>query len=208
MPDGARVLDAGAGEAPYRHLFDHTRYDAVDWGTTPKAYGPLRYFCELTAIPVRADHYDGVICTQVLEHVREPVAVLAELHRVMRPGGVLWLSAPFFYEEHEAPYDYFRYTRYGLAHVVASAGFSVKHVDWLEGYYTTLAYQLDIARRSLRRHPAAYGGGVRGLALAAAVTVLRPVFGLLSGTLGSLGAQIKMTTSGHCKNYVVVATKA
>jgi SAM-dependent methyltransferase len=115
LPTGALVLDAGAGDCPYRHLFRHTRYDAVDWGTTPKEYGTLRFICELTAIPVGPDHYDGVICTQVLEHVREPVAVLRELHRVMKPGGTLWLTVPFFYDEHEVPYDYFRYTRYGTS---------------------------------------------------------------------------------------------
>jgi hypothetical protein len=84
----------------------------------------------------------------------------------------------------------------------------VKHLDWLEGYYTTLAYQVDIARKSLRRQPAAYGGGLRGVAFAAAVTMLRPVLGGLTNVLAQLDTRVKLTTGGHCKSYVAVATKA
>ena len=59
--------------------------------------------------------FDAVLFTQVLEHVPEPARVLAELHRILRPGGTLYLTAPLVWELHELPHDYYRYTSEGLA---------------------------------------------------------------------------------------------
>ena len=75
-------------------------------------YSPT-HVCDLTQIPVGDDQFDAVVCNQVLEHVRDPVAVLREIRRVLRPSGRLIYSAPLFYEEHQQPYDFYRYTQYG-----------------------------------------------------------------------------------------------
>ena len=109
---------------------------------------------------------DDVLLTQVLEHLPDPARVLAELNRVMKPGGTLWLTAPLFYAEHERPYDYFRYTRYGLHRLLKQAGFRVREIEWLEGYFGTLAYQARMVSRQLPHTRADYGGGPRGVALA------------------------------------------
>ena len=61
-------------------------------------------------IPVDDGHFDRVICNQVLEHVPEPEKAVAELYRVLKPGGRIFLSAPLFFAEHQKPYDFFRYT--------------------------------------------------------------------------------------------------
>ena len=145
-----RVLDAGAGKAPFRKLFDHVTYETADFGqVTNKAYAPLDYVCDLTEIPVADASYDLVLCTQVMEHVPDPLAVLRELNRVLKPGGQAWLSAPLFFAEHEKPYDFHRFTQFAWKRMAGQTGFRVKNIQWLEGYYGTVAYQARMASQKL-----------------------------------------------------------
>jgi SAM-dependent methyltransferase len=187
---GSLVLDAGAGFAPYRHLFAGHRYETADFARLDKPYAPdLTYVTDLASIPVEDDRYDLVFLSQVLEHLPEPARVLGELHRVLRPGGQIWISCPMYYEEHEQPYDFFRYTQFALRKLVTDAGFREPTIDWLEGYLMTVSYQLAIARRALPRY-------------------LRPVglgLWLMSELLARADLRRKITTVGHPKNYTVVA---
>ena len=138
---------AGAGEGAYRAHFAQTRYEAADFQQVDKPYGQLDYVCDLDSIPVEDERYDLVLCTQVLEHLPEPADVLTELHRVLRAGGTLWLSqAPLYFPEHEQPYDFYRYTSFGLEHRLTRAGFVLDSLDWLEGYLGTLSFQLASCR--------------------------------------------------------------
>ena len=136
----------------------------------------------------------------------EPVDVLTELSRVPKPGGTLLCSAPLFYEEHEQPYDFFRYTQFGVRHLCESAGLRVERLEWLEGYFGTLSYQAGLAA-SLPARPAAYGGGIEGLAIAIGSRAARPLARRLSGLLGRLEHRHKLTGVGLPKNYVAVAVK-
>ena len=117
-PDGAVILDAGAGRAQYRHHFSRLRYEAADFAQLSKEYGDLTYICDLVNIPVDDGRFDLIFCSQNLEHVPEPKVVLREFYRVLKPGGMLWLSAPLFYDEHETPYDYYRYTQFGFTYLL------------------------------------------------------------------------------------------
>jgi len=83
--------------------------------------------------------FDVVLCTQVLEHVAEPALVLAELRRVLRDGGELWLTVPFVGELHEEPHDHYRYTSYGLQGLCERAGFGEVRTWPLGGYFTAMA---------------------------------------------------------------------
>src|SRR4029453_18254417 len=128
-----RVLDAGAGKAPFRRLFDHLTYETADFGqVAKKAYAPIDYRCDLTTIPVPDSTYDLVSSTQVLDHVPDPVAVLRERHRVLKPGGQAWLTAPLFFAEHEKPYDFHRFTQFAWQRMATETGFTVKEITWLE----------------------------------------------------------------------------
>ena len=72
-------------------------------------------------IPLADGCFDTVLCTQVLEHVPEPGLVIMECARVLRPGGVLILTAPQYWEEHEEPHDYYRFTEHGMAYLLERA---------------------------------------------------------------------------------------
>ena len=106
LPPGADVLDAGAGTAPYRSLFAHVEYRTSDWaGSMHEAALGADIVAPLDAVPVDAETFDAVICTQVLEHVPDPLAALSEVHRVLRPGGSTWITVPHVWELHEEPHD-------------------------------------------------------------------------------------------------------
>jgi SAM-dependent methyltransferase len=205
---GQLVLDAGAGRAPYRDLFSHARYETADFlAVKGKKYTAPDYVCDLAEIPVADARFDHVVLTQVLEHIPEPGKVLAELHRVLKPGGTLWLTAPLFYAEHERPYDFFRYTQFGLRHLLEGAGFEVREIDWMEGYLGTLSYQARLMSKSLPSSRSDYGGGLRGLMLASGAKLAKRAGRLAAEGLAKLDLRYKFVGKGLPKNYQVVARR-
>jgi SAM-dependent methyltransferase len=193
IPPGSLVLDAAAGGQPYRKLFDHARYESADFEKADKKYGITTYVCDLRSIPVEGDRFDYIIFNQALEHMPEPVEVLVELHRVLKPGGRMICTAPLFYEEHEQPYDFFRYTQYAYRHMFPKAGLQIERLDWMEGYFGTVAYQLETAAKYLP-------GGLL-------LWPLKIAFALLALLFYRWDIGHRYTGSGYPKNYVVIATK-
>jgi SAM-dependent methyltransferase len=208
VQQGIFVLDAGSGNCPYKSYFSHTKYESADFCQVDKVYyGEITYICDLMTIPVENNRFDLVFCSQVLEHTPEPAKVLKEIFRVLKPGGALWLTTPLFYEEHEAPYDFYRYTQYGLKYLLEEAGFSIKKISWLEGYYGTLAYQLRKAAKNLPMHPKHYGKGIVGGIFALIALPLKPLFAILSILFSKLDLHAKYVSAGQCKNYAIIAVK-
>jgi SAM-dependent methyltransferase len=188
LPRDALVLDAGAGNAPYRKLFRRARYESADF----KRYrAGQTYVCDLTAIPVEAARFDAVICTQVLEHVPDPSAVLAELRRILRPGGTLWLSAPLFYAEHQQPFDFYRYTQFAFRRLAEDVGFELRTLSRLEGYDATVSYQLSMAARELPQR----------------LMPLRLLFALLARWFARRDVRRPDRQRGMCKNYTAELVK-
>ncbi len=139
-PLNAAVLDLGAGESPYRELFGHARYTTSDWTESLHVRGRRAdIIASAEALPVADGSFDLVLCTQVLEHVPEPGAVLAECFRVLAPGGRVALTVPLLWELHEAPHDYFRYTEYGVRYLLNKAGFDDLQVEPRGNGFTALA---------------------------------------------------------------------
>lgn len=148
---GARVLDAGAGEGPYRTLFGHASYVAVDDGRGDPRwdYETLNVSGDLLHLPFRDACVDAVLCTETLEHLTDPGRFLSEVARVLRPGGRLYLTAPQAFKEHQQPHDYFRFTQFGLRHLLGKAGLAADEVEPEGGYFRFLGDKIQPTHRYL-----------------------------------------------------------
>jgi SAM-dependent methyltransferase len=140
-----RVLDAGAGEGRFKSYFTHTRYIGVDLAVGDQVwdYGSLDTVADLAHLPFADGVYDAVICTQTLEHVKDPPRVIQELARVLRPGGQLFLSAPQSWYQHQKPHDYFRFTSFALAYMFAQSSLEPQFIKPMGGYFWFLSFQLQ-----------------------------------------------------------------
>ena len=139
-----RVLDAGAGEGQYKHYFSQQRYTGFDLAVGDQRwdYSKLDALGDLAALPFADRTFEAVVSVVTLEHVRHPQQVVAEMARVLRPGGRMLLIVPHQWEEHQQPHDYFRYTRYGVRFLVESAGLSVVSIDPVGGIFRLLSRRL------------------------------------------------------------------
>ena len=144
LPDAARVLDAGAGEGQYAACFARQRYTGVDLGIGDGEwnYTKLDAVADLEALPFADATFDAAINIVTLEHVREPARVMAEIARVLKPGGRLLLAVPTEWEEHQQPHDYFRYTQFGVRHLCERAGLEVVQLQPVGGFFRLLSRRL------------------------------------------------------------------
>ncbi len=122
-----RLLDIGCGNQPYREIFapvvrQYVGLDREFPGSCPDVVG------DALRLPFPAEAFDTVLLIQVLEHVPNPPDALSEIRRVLAPGGRLILTAPQYWRMHEEPHDYYRFTRFGLAHLIRESGLRVLHM--------------------------------------------------------------------------------
>lgn len=147
LPAGSRILDAGAGECAYKAYFSHCDYKAVDLaiGEAKWNYDRLDYKAPLDNLPIPDNSFDAILCTQVLEHLERPRESVREFYRVLKLGGKLYLTAPMAQAQHQAPYDFFRYTSFGLTSIISEAGFDEIKIEPFGGIFTRWAYELPRA---------------------------------------------------------------
>jgi SAM-dependent methyltransferase len=164
------LLDAGAGNQPYRVWYEPLVKSVVAVDAAP-APG-LAALAFVDALPLRDASFDTVLSTEVWEHVEDATAAAREAYRVLRPGGNLVVTVPFLYPTHEAPYDFGRFTHYGLVALLERAGFQVLRLDSKGGpllwaaHFAVLAVTqgLDaVGRRVGLRRPPTTWPGLRGL---------------------------------------------
>lgn len=160
VPVGARVLDAGAGQCRYKRLLAHTAYKAQDFaqyegsvdGPLPETwnYGAIDYVCDITNIPVETGVFDVVLCTEVLEHVPDPISALRELVRVTTPGGRLLLTAPLGSGIHQEPYHFYGgFSPYFYERYLAEFGCEIVEMKPLGGLLRHVAQEVHRAGRSM-----------------------------------------------------------
>lgn len=147
LPTGTYLLDAGAGECAYKKYFTHCRYVSIDLavGEDSWNYQNLDFVAPLDNMPFEDNTFDAVLCTQVLEHLEWPRECTKEMCRVLKPGGKLYVTAPMAHMEHQIPYDFFRYTSYGLKSICEHAGFTKVDIRPFGGMYVRWAYELPRA---------------------------------------------------------------
>lgn len=132
LKENTKLLDAGAGSRPYRSLFASQDYQSCDMpgGFYKQAHN---FECYLHEIPRPDNEYDAVVLTQVLEHVPDPLQVLQEIQRILRPGGRLLLSVPLNAPLHGEPWHFFHFTHYGIQQLAQQSGFRVTEIEKVGG---------------------------------------------------------------------------
>lgn len=177
------VVDLGSGAKPYEedvHALG-CRYVSVDWSnsyhaTTPDVVADLNVRVDLP------DAFaDCVMSFSVLEHLYRPERLLQEARRILKPGGKLYLQVPFQWAVHEAPYDYVRFTRFGLEKLLDGAGFKTLSIDADCGYWVTTALKFNYHIRKLVRGPRAARWAIQ--ALLTPIWVAGQAFALLADRL-------------------------
>jgi len=142
LATGAAVADIGCGAKPYQQYFPGAvRYLGIDLPverSANKLQKRADVFADLRRLPISAECFDIVLCTQVLEHVPEPERVIAEAQRILRSGGLLILSVPFMAAEHEEPRDYFRFTSFGIIELLQRCGFEAVQVKKQFGFWSAI----------------------------------------------------------------------
>jgi SAM-dependent methyltransferase len=177
------ILDVGCGQKPYKHLFDSKKYIGIEVEQEGHDHTneDVDVFYDGVTIPFDAASFDSAITSQVLEHVFTPDAFLQEIHRILKPNGTLLLTVPFVWDEHEQPYDYARYSSFGLKFLLKKNGFEVvTHIKSLND--TRVIFQLIngyIFKKTiaLRRNPKV--NLIVSFFLNAWINVLGLIFGFL-----------------------------
>ena len=142
------LLDFGCGGQPYRQVFEP--YIARYVGADVVAAAGVTLDVVLTPgvpAPLPDASVDTILSTQVLEHVFDFQAYLTDCARLLRPGGRLIISVPMHWRHHEVPYDYWRFTKYGLRKCLEQAGFAILDLHPCGGVYALLG-QVFLDHRS------------------------------------------------------------
>jgi len=121
------ILDVGCGNKPYKDLFRYEKYIGMDIENPGHDHKneDIDVFYDGNAFPFEDRVFDGVLANQVLEHVFNPDEFLQQINRVLKVKGHLLLTVPFIWDEHEQPYDYGRYSSFGLKSLLEKNGFKI-----------------------------------------------------------------------------------
>lgn len=201
---GLRVLDVGAGTGQYSGLFAHCEYRTHDFGQEPTTMGNytnLDYVSDITDIPVPDGSFDVILCTEVLEHVPEPIKVLWEICRILRPGGSLLLTAPLGSFLHQEPYHFYGgFTPHWYRKFLPVAGFTIETLEPNGGFFSWFGQEarrfsaLIDPRRTLTK-------GINWLLLtplwALTLPFCRVLFPLVASWLDRLGLDHTATVGYH-----------
>lgn len=138
------LIDLGCGNMPFKEfLLDLVNtYDSLDLWPYSEEVTYVGDIQDMSMIDSAA--YDSAICLEVLEHVPDPQRAIREIYRILKPSGILVISVPHLSRIHNAPYDYFRFTSYGLAHLLRSVGFNIVDIWVKGGIFSFLGHQMSI----------------------------------------------------------------
>ncbi|MBG94559.1 MAG: SAM-dependent methyltransferase [Chloroflexi bacterium] len=155
IPEGSRILDAGAGTQRYRSYCSHLRYVSQDFGQYNVSgdgvglhsdqfdYGELDIVSDIVDIPEETNSFDAVMCVEVLEHLPHPDRAIKEFGRLLRPGGMLVITAPFCSLTHMAPYHFCSgFSRYWFERQLSDYDFEILGIYPNGNYFEYLAQEV------------------------------------------------------------------
>ena len=121
------LLDFGCGRKPFENLFTVEKYIGVDLQNTGHDHknSKVDVYYDGKHLPFENNSFDSLFCSEVLEHVFDPDKILPEINRVLKPGAKVLITVPFSWIEHEMPYDYARYSSFGIKHLLEKNGFEI-----------------------------------------------------------------------------------
>jgi len=150
-----KFLDVGCGKMPYReYILDNSKvqeYIGLDIETALVYDTQIKpdFYWKGKDMPFRENTFDCAFATEVLEHCPEPETVLKEIFRVLKPGGVLFLTVPFLWNLHEVPNDEYRYTPFSLKRHLRNSGFTEIKIEATGGWHASMAQMIGLwVRRS------------------------------------------------------------
>ena len=168
IPAGSRLLDAGAGECQFRKFCSHLDYVSQDFAqytgegnvglqTGTWDNSKLDIVSDITNIPVADGSFDAVMCTEVLEHVPDPVAALTELNRVLKPGGYLLITAPFASLTHFAPYHFASgLSRFFYEHHLKAMNYELIDLRENGNYFEYIGQEIRRVKRVAKEYASGY----------------------------------------------------
>ncbi len=135
-----KLVDIGCGDKPFHSiLVDQVEeYIGVDHPGTMHSKDKIDVFADVYDMPFDENTFDTAILSQVIEHLENPEKAFKEINRILKPGGTLFISWPFLYPIHEAPRDFYRYTKYGIVHLAAKSDFEIINIESSSGFWITL----------------------------------------------------------------------
>ena len=184
LPSGSRLLDAGAGEQQFRKFCQHLHYVSQDFGqydgtgdqrglqTGSWDYSGIDLVSDIVEIPAPDASFDAILCTEVFEHVPDPLEALDEFRRLLKPGGILILTAPFASLVHFAPYYFANgFSRYWYHHHLVRRGFTVVKLEPNGHWYAFLLQEVSRLPSMLARRSKLLSGVIAPVALLMLIVV-------------------------------------
>lgn len=150
------ILDFGCGSKPYEHLFPNSAsYVGCDTKNSGHDHhnSKVDYFYDGKALPFADEEFDAVVSFEVFEHIFDLPSSIKEINRVTKRNGLLLISIPFVWAEHEAPHDFARYTTYGMSYLLEKNGYKVVNLKRTSTYLLAvfqllLAYLIQVAPKN------------------------------------------------------------
>ena len=172
-----KLLDFGCGSKPYKALFTVSEYVGTDIEVSGHDHRneEIDVYYDGKTLPFADETFDSIFSSEVFEHVFNLSQILDELNRVLKPGGCMLLTVPFVWDEHEIPYDFARYTSFGLKHILREKGFVIVQEKKTTNYVSTVCqmWAAYVYQHIFPRH--------KGIRIALTPLFITPitVFGLL-----------------------------
>lgn len=138
-----QLIDLGCGDMPFRAFVrgQVSGYDSLDLYPRRPDVTYVADLQDMAVVPSAA--YDTALCVEVLEHVPDPFRAAREIHRILKPGGVLVMSVPHLSRLHDEPHDYYRYTRHGVRRLLEQAGFELLELERRGGLLSFIGHQVS-----------------------------------------------------------------